>query len=196
MAERARSAAPDAEVIVGDATSLDVPDGSFEVIVSAFVVFFMPDPTAALMEWGRVLAPGGRLLLSTWASPDPRWSWERDLRREFIGDMDPSVARALGHDASFVSRFDDRSKVAHELELGGWAIDEQIEHQIEFVFADEQAWWDWNWSHASRMYLEALPEGARQRFRERAYEAMQAVRDERGLPRTYTAIFTRARRAD
>jgi ubiquinone/menaquinone biosynthesis C-methylase UbiE len=39
MAERARAAAPDAEVVVGDAAELPFDDGSFDVVLSAFVVF-------------------------------------------------------------------------------------------------------------------------------------------------------------
>src|SRR5215218_1498029 len=80
MAERARAAAPRAEVIVGDAASLPFDDGSFDVVLSSFVVFFLPDPTEALSEWARVLAPEGRIVMSTWGSGDPRWSFDRDIR--------------------------------------------------------------------------------------------------------------------
>jgi ubiquinone/menaquinone biosynthesis C-methylase UbiE len=54
MAERARQAVPTAEVVVGDAGALPFADGSFDVVLSAFTVFFMSDPTAALVEWRRV----------------------------------------------------------------------------------------------------------------------------------------------
>src|SRR5215208_3027826 len=88
MAERAREAAPDAEVAVGDASALPFADGSFDVVLSSFVVFFMPDPTAALIEWRRVLAAGGRIVIATWNGADPRWSWERDARIQFVAEID------------------------------------------------------------------------------------------------------------
>src|SRR4051794_40411543 len=159
MAERARAAAPLADVHVGDATSLDFEDGSFDVVVSAFAVFFMPDPTAALQEWRRVLAPGGRIAMSTWTSSDRRWQkWELPLRRSFVPEMDPALARELGAGLGMVDRFDDREKVRAELDAAGFSDPEVEQHAIEFVFADEQSWWEFNWSHGSRMFLEALPE--------------------------------------
>src|SRR5205807_3993174 len=96
MAERARAAAPEAEVLVGDASVLPFEDESFDLVLSAFVVFFMPDPTAALREWGRVLKPGGRLVMATWTGGDPRWSWERGVRAPYARAIDPGRLREMG----------------------------------------------------------------------------------------------------
>jgi SAM-dependent methyltransferase len=192
MAERARQVAPAAEVLVGDASTLSFDDSSFDVVLSAFVVFFMPDPTAALREWARVTKPAGRMVLSTWGSADPRWSWERDLRRSFIPEMDQARLPELGEGLARMERFSEGSKVRDELRLASLEVAEQVEHQIEFVFPDEQAWWDWNWSHATRTFFEAMPQDAQERFRAQARKEMQALRDERGYARTYTALFTRA----
>jgi SAM-dependent methyltransferase len=191
MAERARAAAPGAEVHVGDASRLDFDDGSFDVVLSAFTVFFMPDPTAALREWRRVLAPGGRFVLSTWTTGDPRWEFEREIRRGYLGEIDPAVLRELGTGVAMVQRFDDADKVANELRDGGFDVVEQRRHAIDFVFADDQAWWDWNWSHASRVFLEALPVEPRERYRAEVAEATERIRESNGYPRTFTSVFTR-----
>jgi SAM-dependent methyltransferase len=50
----------------GDAAHLPFPDGSFDAVLSSFAVIFAPEPTAAATELLRVLAPGGRLVLSAW----------------------------------------------------------------------------------------------------------------------------------
>ena len=191
MAQRARAAAPSAEVHVGDASQLDFDDGSFDVVLSAFTVFFMPDATGALREWRRVLAPGGRLVLSTWAGADPRWAFERQIRRGYLGEIDKATLKDLGKGVAMLERFDDAAKVANELRLGGFDVIEQTEHAIDFVFADAQAWSDWNWSHGSRVFLEALPEDARERYHAEVAEAMQQVRESNGFPRTFTSVFTR-----
>jgi hypothetical protein len=68
------------------------------------------------------------------------------------------------------------------------------QHEMEFVFRDEQAWWDWNWSHGSRAFLEPLPEEVRHRCRAEVAEAMEHIRGESGFPRTYTALFSLADR--
>jgi trans-aconitate methyltransferase len=84
-----------------------------------------------------------------------------------------------------------RAVGARELRAGGFGAVEQTEHAVEFVFADEQAWWDWNWSHASRVFLEALPAEPRERYRAEVAEAMAQVRESNGFPRTFTSVFTR-----
>jgi ubiquinone/menaquinone biosynthesis C-methylase UbiE len=43
----------------GDAEHLDFPDGSFDVVLCASSLFFVPDMLAALRECRRVLRPGG-----------------------------------------------------------------------------------------------------------------------------------------
>jgi ubiquinone/menaquinone biosynthesis C-methylase UbiE len=191
MAERACAAAPSAEVRVGDATSLEFDDGSFDVVLSAFTVFFMPDPTAALTEWRRVLTPGGRIVLSTWGTPDPRWEFERQIRRGYVGEVDPPVLQELGRGLALLERFGDADKVAAELRAAGFSNIEQAEERIDFVFPSEQAWWDWNWSHGTRVVLEALPEQALKRYQAEVARAMDRIRESSGYPRTFTSVFTR-----
>ncbi len=48
----------------GDATALPFADGAFEVVFCQQGLQFFPDKPAALAEVHRVLAPGGRVLLS------------------------------------------------------------------------------------------------------------------------------------
>jgi len=51
-----------------DALNLPFADGSFDVVVCQFGVMFFPDKVAGYREARRVLAPGGRLVLSVWDS--------------------------------------------------------------------------------------------------------------------------------
>ena len=152
----------------------------------------MPDPTAALTEWRRVLAPGGRIALSTWAAGDPRWEFERQLRRGYAGEIDPATLQEIGEGLALLGRFDAADKVANELRSASFADVASVEHVIEFAYPDEQAWWDFNWSHGSRIFLEPLPEEARNRFRTEMEAAMQQIRAENGFPRIYKAFFTQA----
>ena len=54
-------------VDVLDASAIDRPDGSFDVVASRMGLMFTPDPSAAFAEIHRVLAPGGRMGAATWA---------------------------------------------------------------------------------------------------------------------------------
>lgn len=64
--ERARAALLPVGFEVGDAQALPHGDGTFEAVISVFGVIFVPDPRRAVAEVARVLAPGGRALITAW----------------------------------------------------------------------------------------------------------------------------------
>jgi ubiquinone/menaquinone biosynthesis C-methylase UbiE len=67
MVERARAKAVEsgisARFFEGDAESLPVADGRYDLVVERHVIWTLPDPDAALRDWRRVLCPGGRVAL-------------------------------------------------------------------------------------------------------------------------------------
>ena len=61
-----REAAPGATWRQADALALPFEDGTFDVVTGQFGVMFFPDKPAGFAEAGRVLRPGGSVLLTTW----------------------------------------------------------------------------------------------------------------------------------
>jgi SAM-dependent methyltransferase len=55
-----------AVVLPGDASALPAEDASVDVVVSALVLNFVPDPIAALTEMARVTRPGGTVAAYVW----------------------------------------------------------------------------------------------------------------------------------
>jgi ubiquinone/menaquinone biosynthesis C-methylase UbiE len=49
-----------------DAETLALPDASFDVVLCALGLMYMPDPEKAVREMRRVLRPGGRVSLAVW----------------------------------------------------------------------------------------------------------------------------------
>ena len=49
-----------------DAERLALPDASFDVVLCALGLMYMPEPEQALREMRRVLRPGGRLVVAVW----------------------------------------------------------------------------------------------------------------------------------
>ena len=66
-ARRRNAGLGNVDVEVLDASSIDCPDGSFDVVVSRMGLMFTPDPAVAFGETHRVLAAGGRFGGLTWA---------------------------------------------------------------------------------------------------------------------------------
>ena len=49
-----------------DAEKLEVEDGSFDVVICALGLMYVPDPLMAVKEMYRVLKPGGRVIAAVW----------------------------------------------------------------------------------------------------------------------------------
>lgn len=58
-----RSTGSDADLRIGDATSLEFSDQSFDTVTCTLSLCTIPGDRAAVLEMWRVLRPGGRLLL-------------------------------------------------------------------------------------------------------------------------------------
>jgi SAM-dependent methyltransferase len=64
--ERAQAERLAIETREGDAEKLDLPDASYDVVLSTFGVMFTPDQEQAARELLRVCRPGGRIGLANW----------------------------------------------------------------------------------------------------------------------------------
>ena len=116
---------------VMDGQNLDVPDASFDVAASIFGVLFFPDQDRGLRELRRVLVPGGRAVVSTWAAP-PRGEMSAILGNAMAKAMPNAPAptgpppwAALGEASSFRQRMLDAGfSHAHVVELRHvWVFD-------------------------------------------------------------------------
>lgn len=91
-------AAPGAGVDrVMDAHRLDLPDASWDVVVCCEMVEHDPAFWSTLAEVGRVLRPGGVLVLTTRGNGFPEHSYPRDYWR-FMPDAAPLLAGLAGCD--------------------------------------------------------------------------------------------------
>jgi len=88
MLEVARALRPDLVWTQGPAEELPVPSRSQDRVLSQFALMFFADQRAAVEEMARVLRPGGRVCVATWAEVDasPGYAAMVTLIRRLFGD--------------------------------------------------------------------------------------------------------------
>jgi ubiquinone/menaquinone biosynthesis C-methylase UbiE len=151
---------PQVLIKVGDASALDVPAG-WDLIASSLVLFFLPDPAAALTSWAGLLTDGGRLGVSTFGPQDPRWKAVDDVFTPYLpqGMLD---ARTSGASGPFAS---DEGVAA--LLTGAGLVDVRTSHrEVTVTFEDPGAWLRFSWSHGQRAMWECVPESERDQVAE------------------------------
>lgn len=135
-------------VEVGDAARPDFPAASFDAITAGMVMFFVPEPRAAVAAVAKLLRPGGTFAMSSFGPSDPKFTatmgilyshregppWEEATDKPF--DDAASIASMLG-DAGFV-----------EVEMG------ELTHEVVFNGLDQ--YWAWAGSHGGRILFDAV----------------------------------------
>lgn len=145
-----------ADVRVMDAAAPNLPPGSYDLVLSSLVVFFLPDPAAAVRAWRDLLAPGGRLGVSTFGRRDPLWTELDAVFRPYLPAhlLDP---RTTGEEGPFAS---DRG-VEELLTTAGLDQVRTTGIDATVVFDDAEHWRTWSLSHGQRAMWESVPEAER-----------------------------------
>jgi len=149
MIAKARSIAPDIEWHEGNATALPFADGSFDVVLSQQMLQFCRDRKAAAREIRRIMAPGGRLVASTWR-PRPHQPLydalgliaERHLgpSNDLRWSLDGEELRALLEEAGFIDvRVAQASLTEHYSEFPVRLSAMAAQHDLSALDDDERA---------------------------------------------------------
>jgi 2-polyprenyl-3-methyl-5-hydroxy-6-metoxy-1,4-benzoquinol methylase len=86
--ERARANVPNGQFAKENAEDLSrYADGSFQIVIAKHVVEHLPHPEEAILEMGRVLAPGGMLLMGTPNTDSPMHARKG---KAWVGYQDPT----------------------------------------------------------------------------------------------------------
>jgi ubiquinone/menaquinone biosynthesis C-methylase UbiE len=166
------------QVVVGDAESPPPPagGGTYDAVVSSLVVFFLPDPAAALRNY-RALLPdqGGRLGLTTFP-PQPDGAWSR-VARAIERHLPGGGARETRPDTGPLSS---PEALAGALRDSGFREVTQTTEPYDAVFRDLDHWWRWAWSQGQRAALERVPPDELDAFRDELYDLLRPECDESG----------------
>lgn len=177
------------DVVVGDASDPPLPAESFDLAVASLVLFFLPDPGAALRAWRRLLVAGGRVGVSTFAGRDPLWGQLDDV---FTPYLPPSLldARTSGSRGAFATD----EGVGHLLLGSGFVEARTVHRDVDVGFTGIAQWREWTWSHGQRSHWLAGPQERRGLVLEEAAARVEAFADLAGaFTLTQTVRCTTAR---
>ena len=178
------------ELREGDAEQLDFPADSFDAVLCAAAVFFLPDLLASLREWLRVCKPGGWVAVSGFG--DAAFQPISDLYEARIRDYgatlpaprrpfswqqlaDPEAYRRLLRDAGA-----DRPKVRSE--------------QLGYYLGNADDWWDIVWSSGFRGPASKLAPRELIRFKAEHLTEVGALATDNGIWLDVPAIFALGRK--
>ncbi|MEV6034618.1 methyltransferase domain-containing protein [Nonomuraea sp. NPDC052116] len=167
-----------ATVLLGDAERAEelLPGERFDVVLAGMMLYFLPDPLAAVRSMTGLLRSEGRLAASLLVRSSP-------VEVELLGlvgrALEPYTSGAGG--APFSHTLGSAEELTGLFEAGGLGGVRHEDVVFEVVVEAGQVW-DWLWSAARRAPLEAIPE----HLREEARAALEAAlpQDRYVLPRT------------
>lgn len=174
---------PQVEVRVGDARAPEVPAGSFDVVASSLVLFFLPDPGAAVRAWTDLLVPGGRLGITTFGEQDERWL---GLDAAFTPYLPPAMldARTSGRRGPFA----DDAGMEDLLTAAGVDDVRTVHRTVTATFRDPDQYVTFSWSHGQRAMWEAVPPEDHASVLGLLTDQLDAFRDEDGAIRLHQDV--------
>lgn len=135
-------------VQVGDASAPAFPDASFDVVTAGMVMFFVPDPRAALRAVRRVLRPGGRLAMSSFGPSDEKFAQAMAiLYRHRVGEP---------WEDNPDKPFDSPEEITAMLDETGFTEVEVVEQTHEITFDSAEHYWAWIGSHGGRILIDEV----------------------------------------
>ena len=159
-----------AEVGVGDAMAPEFDHSNFDLIAASLVLFFLPDPEAALRAWRGLLVDGGRVGVSTFGPFSEPWRAVHGVFRPYL------PAEPLASAAEFVSD----AAVESLLRQSGFANPRTATRELAVRFESKEHWHEWSWSQGTRGMWELVPASQRPAVLEQVFDALESCRDEQG----------------
>lgn len=155
MLEHAHRRLPQADLRLGDLLKLPLPDRGVDIVVCALALTHLPDLAPAMIEFARVLRPGGHLVIS-----DVHHSRVAlgSVPRMRTADGDRALLPAYCHLASdYLGAALPQGLQVRRCESRRLPVRDDILHSPEEITVGE--WDDWPWS-----LLDVLPAAARAAF--------------------------------
>jgi ubiquinone/menaquinone biosynthesis C-methylase UbiE len=179
------------ELVLDDAQEPAVP-GAFDTLSSSLVLFFLPDPAGALRRWLPLVAPGGRIGVTTFGEIDPRWVAVSEV---FTPYLPPDVldARTSGTRGPFASD----AGMEELLADAGWTDVRTVRDEVDVRFESPEHWRRFSLGSGQRRMWMSVPPDRRDAVRDEAFALLAKDADADGSVTFWQRIrHTLARRPE
>ena len=159
------------DVLLGDAQEPDLPIESFDALTSSLVLFFLPDPAAALRAWRGLLVDGGRIAVSTFGGYGTAW---KSVDAVFGPYLPPGMrdARTSGKKGPFATD----EGVELLLSGAGFTDVRTVRGSVPVRFDSPDQWHRWTMSTGQLFMWELVPDAERAAVQANAYAAVEETR--------------------
>lgn len=161
---------------VMDAQKLDFRRGYFDYVVCSFGILFLPDMSAAMKEWMRVVKPGGRVVFTTFGK-----SAFQPMMELFIRRLQRHGALSPDEDSPAGMRLTDPAHCRELMESAGLQQVEVTTEQLGYHLKDESQWWDVLWNSGTRGWIEQILPARRELFKSEHLAEIHSQVGEQGL---------------
>ena len=165
-----------AEVSVADATEPGLPAESFDAVVSSLVLFFLPDPEAALRSWRTLLVDGGTVGVATFGAHDERWRRSVDAVLQQFAPPGAVDARTTGAQGPFASH----EGMEALMRSAGFRSVRTVSTTVSPRFDDPEHWRRFSMSVGQRQFWMSIPPDDLESVTAAVYAAVDACRDVAG----------------
>jgi len=166
----------DIDVRVGDGMAPGLPLEAFDVVASSLVLFFLPDPMAALRAWRGLLVESGRVGVSTFGPYDHRWGNTVDPVLRAHAPAEVIDARSTGRQGPFGSD----EGMEKLLVDAGFRQVRTVSSVVAPRFDDCEQWYDWSMSVGQRQFWETVPDERLDEVKAAVFAAVSECRDAEG----------------
>jgi len=167
-----------------DAENLEFESNYFDVITCSYGLFFMPDMSAALKSWLRVLKPGGKIIFTSFAPSAFQPLTEIFMKNLAEYDVVPPTPRWL--------QLADEDLCKQILVDNGFEAPQVTQAQLGYHLSEFKYWWEVIQSAGYRGLYEQLPQEHRAEFEAKHRVEIEKLMTADGLWMDVQTLFSTA----
>lgn len=179
------------ELQLGDAENLGFEDGSFDKVVCASGIFFLPDMLAGLKEWRRVAKPGGVVAFSSFGE-----TAFNPMRERYANRIQNNYGVVLPPSRGF-QRLNTIEKCQDLMQQAGFGL-EDIEirtEQLGYYLQNADEWWDIVWHTGFRHSVSQIAPERLEQFKTEHLAEIGTLATGKGIWLDVPVIFALGRKA-